>query len=246
MVCGTDPRGGRFFLSNFISYGELEELGEGLIRHYLEQTHIDKADRCIDIEGLANFLGLKVIFEAFAEDDLDKIGFLSDGKTLLKVRREGRIISVCFPLGTIVLDTFLRQDRESGRRRFTIAHEIAHYVLDRHNPMPQFHRLYDSEREYTIQELKARLTLTESQADRLAAAILMPRFTVMQALQEYNNGQKVKVYGQAVYANEDRKVIRKMAAQTGVSFAALQIRLQELDLLEFHPLGEYVNERILG
>ena len=232
-------------MSNFISYGELEELGEGLIRHYLEQTHIDKADRCIDIEGLANFLGLKVIFEAFAEDDLDKIGFLSDGKTLLKVRREGRIISVCFPLGTIVLDTFLRQDRESGRRRFTIAHEIAHYVLDRHNPMPQFHRLYDSEREYTIQELKARLTLTESQADRLAAAILMPRFTVMQALQEYNNGQKVKVYGQSVYAIEDRKAIRKMAAQAGVSFAAMQIRLQELDLLEFHPLGEYVNERIL-
>ena len=112
--------------------------------------------------------------------------------------------------------------------------------------MPQFHRLYDSGREYTIQELKARLTLTECQADRLAAAILMPRFTVMQALQEYNNGQKVKVYGQAVYANEDRKVIRKMAAQAGVSFAALQIRLQELDLLEFHPLGEYVNERILG
>jgi Zn-dependent peptidase ImmA (M78 family) len=165
---------------------------------------------------------------------------------MLKVMRDGRVIPVCFPLGTIVLDTFLLQDRESGRRRFTIAHEIAHHVLDRHNPMPQFHRIYDSEKEYTIQELKAHLTMTESQADRLAAAILMPRFTVLQALQDFNKGQKVKVYGQAVYANEDRKVIRKMASQAGVSFAAMQIRLQELDLLEFHPLDEYVEERILG
>lgn len=233
-------------MSNYISYSELEELGEGLIRHYLEQTHICKADRCIDIEGLANYLGLKVVFEIFAEEDPDKIGFLSDGKTMLKVMRDGRVIPVCFPLGTIVLDTFLLQDRESGRRRFTIAHEIAHHVLDRHNPMPQFHRIYDSEKEYTIQELKAHLTMTESQADRLAAAILMPRFTVLQALQDFNKGQKVKVYGQAVYANEDRKVIRKMASQAGVSFAAMQIRLQELDLLEFHPLDEYVEERILG
>jgi hypothetical protein len=39
--------------------------------------------------------------------------------------------------------------------------------------MPQFHRIYDSEKEYTVQELKAHLTMTESQADRLAAAILM-------------------------------------------------------------------------
>ena len=60
-------------MSNYISYGELEELGEGLIRHYLEQTHVAKADRCIDIEGLANYLGLKVVFEIFVEEDPDTL-----------------------------------------------------------------------------------------------------------------------------------------------------------------------------
>ncbi len=129
------------------------------------------AARCIDIEGLANYLGMTVVFETFAEEDRDKVGFLADGRTPLKVRRKGSIVSFCFPLGTIVLDSFLRQDKKSGRRRFTIAHEIAHSVIEKHNPVPQFHRIYDSEHGYTFQELKAQLTMTENQADQLVAVI---------------------------------------------------------------------------
>lgn len=32
----------------------------------------------------------------------------------------------------------------------------------------------------------------------------------------------------------------------GVSFSAMQIRLRELDLLEYHPLDEYVEKNLLG
>ena len=145
-----------------------------------------------------------------------------------------------------MLDSFLRQDKESGRRRFTIAHEIAHSVIEKHNPVPQFHRIYDSEHGYTFQELKAQLTMTENQADRLAAVILMPQFTVDQALRDFNKGRRIKVYGQNVYANEERRIISRMAAQVGVSFSAMQIRLRELDLLEYHPLDEYVEKNLLG
>ena len=60
MVCGAGPYGGGFFLSTYISNRELEELGEGLTRHYLENAHIHMAARCIDIEGLANYLGMTV------------------------------------------------------------------------------------------------------------------------------------------------------------------------------------------
>ena len=201
---------------------------------------------CIDIAGLANYLGMTVVFETFAEEDRDKVGFLADGRTPLKIRRKGSIVSFCFPLGTIVLDSFLRQDKESGRCRFTIAHEIAHSVIEKHNPVPQFHRIYDSEHGYTFQELKAQLTMTENQADRLAAVILMSQFTVDQALRDFNKGRRVKVYGQNVYANEERRIISRMAAQVGVSFSAMQIRLRELDLLEYHPLDEYVEKNLLG
>ena len=70
-------------MSTYISNRELEELGEGLTRHYLEQAHIHMAARCIDIEGLANYLGMTVVFETFAEEDRDKVGFLADGRTPL-------------------------------------------------------------------------------------------------------------------------------------------------------------------
>lgn len=105
---------------------------------------------------------------------------------------------------------------------------------------------YDSEHGYTFQELKAQLTMTENQADRLAAVILMPQFTVDQALRDFNKGRRIKVYGQNVYANEERRIISRMAAQVGVSFSAMQIRLRELDLLEYHPLDEYVEKNLLG
>ena len=58
-------------MSSIISNRELEELGEGLTRHYLEQARVHMAGRCIDIEGLANYLGLTVVFETFAEEDRD-------------------------------------------------------------------------------------------------------------------------------------------------------------------------------
>lgn len=102
-------------MNSYISNRELDELGNALVRRYLERSGVQGAERCIDIVGLANFLGLNVTYEIFAERDMDKIGFLADGQTPLMINRNGRIIPFLFPLGTIVLDSFLLKDRESGR-----------------------------------------------------------------------------------------------------------------------------------
>ena len=50
-------------MSSYISNRELDELGNGLVRRYLERSGMQGAERCIDIEGLANFLGLTVVYE---------------------------------------------------------------------------------------------------------------------------------------------------------------------------------------
>ena len=165
-------------MNSLISNRELDELGDGLVRHYLAHSGMQATARCIDIEGLANFLGLTVTYETFAEKDFDKIGFLSDGKTPLLVRRGGRVVSFLFPLGTIVLDVSLHADKESGRCRFTIAHEIAHFMIDQHRPAAQYHRTFDAEKKYSVAEMNELFNIVENQADRLAAAILMPRFMV--------------------------------------------------------------------
>jgi Zn-dependent peptidase ImmA (M78 family) len=202
--------------------------------------------RCIDIEGLANFLGLTVTYEIFAEKDFDKIGFLSDGKTPLLVRRGGRVVSFLFPLGTIVLDVSLHADKESGRCRFTIAHEIAHFMIDQHRPAAQYHRTFDAEKKYSVAEMNELFNIVENQADRLAAAILMPRFTVDRALDDFYKGKRIPVYGQNVIAPKEDKAISRMAAQIGVSYSAMLIRLRQFGLLDYHTVDEYFEKALHG
>ena len=233
-------------MKDYISNRELEELGNGLVASFFEWAGWIEAPKCVDIIGVAGFLGLDVVFEHFAEEEPDKIGFLSDGRTPLKIRRNGRVVSFLFPLGTIVLDAVLRTDAEIGRCRFTIAHEIAHHVICRHNPAPQFHQIYDTERDYSPEEMKRHLSAEEAQADRLAAVILMPEKTVMQALLDYHGGIPVTVYGDNVIHGDDKKAIRQMAACMGVSYTALLIRLKELKLLDYRPLSEYVDTTLRG
>ena len=201
-------------MNSLISNRELDELGDGLVRHYLAHSGMQATARCIDIEGLANFLGLTVTYETFAEKDFDKIGFLSDGKTPLLVRRNGRIVSFLFPLGTIVLDVSLHADKESGRCRFTIAHEIAHFMIDQHRPAAQYHRTFDAEKKYSVAEMNELFNIVENQADRLAAAILMPRFMVDRALDDFYKGKRIPVYGQNIIAPKEDKAISRMAASS--------------------------------
>jgi Zn-dependent peptidase ImmA (M78 family) len=232
-------------LKKCIPNRELDELGEGLVMAYIRKAGMKVLPKCVDIEGLANSLGLKVIYEEFAEDDYDKIGFLSNGMTPLKVKRGNKVVSFTFPLGTIVVDTNLRRVRESGKRRFTIAHEVAHYILDIHNPAPQYQREFDSEKSYSCEELKAQFNMAETQADKLAASLLMPYFIVETALRDFNNGNRLPVYGDSVLASKDRTKINKMAAQIGVSFTALMIRLRQFQMLDYHPVYEYIEANIM-
>ena len=233
-------------MNSLISNRELDELGDGLVRHYLAHSGMQATARCIDIEGLANFLGLTVTYETFAEKDFDKIGFLSDGKTPLLVRRGGRVVSFLFPLGTIALDVSLHADKESGRCRFTIAHEIAHFMIDQHRPAAQYHRTFDAEKKYSVAEMNELFNIVENQADRLAAAILMPRFMVDRALDDFYKGKRIPVYGQNIIAPKEDKAISRMAAQIGVSYSAMLIRLRQFGLLDYHPVDEYFEKALHG
>ena len=78
------------------SYEELDELGEGLIRQYLGK----EAERtcCVDIEGfVTDFLKLPLLYRSFAEEDSDKIGFIADGVTPLRVYEGGTVVRRVYP-----------------------------------------------------------------------------------------------------------------------------------------------------
>ena len=78
------------------------------------------------------------------EEDSDKIGFIADGVTPLRVCENGTVVRRVYSRGTIVIERCLRQEHESGRRCFTISHECAHYIMDRAVPSAAFHREFDN------------------------------------------------------------------------------------------------------
>ena len=147
------------------------------VREYLRKTKRYNA-LCVDIEGLVtDYLGLTVVYENIAEDDPNKIAFLSNGKRPLWVSRNEERIQVVFPKGTVVMDKVLLHENESSRRRFTLGHEGAHSVIAKQNPMQDvgcFHNEFDPERVYTIKDQKELMSFSETQADRLRRFFLCP------------------------------------------------------------------------
>lgn len=225
------------------SYEEIDELGEGLIRQYLGK----EAERtcCVDIEGfVTDFLKLPLLYRSFAEEDSDKIGFIADGVTPLRVYENGAVIRRVYPRGTIVIERYLRQERESSRRRFTISHECAHYIMDRVIPSAAFRREFDRERTYTQEDFKNLFSFREAQIDRMGAVLLMPRFMVHNVALMHGYTDRIPVYGDSVLRTADKLRIKQMANVMGVSFSAFLIRLRELGCLCYRPLAEYITEEM--
>ena len=191
------------------SYEELDELGEGLIRQYLGK----EAERtcCVDIEGfVTDFLKLPLLYRSFAEEDSDKIGFIADGVTPLRVYEGGTVVRRVYPRGTIVIERCLRREHESGRRRFTISHECAHYIMDRAVPSAAFHREFDIERIYSQEDFKNLFSFRETQVDRMGAALLMPRFMVHNVMISHGCSSCIPVFGDSILKLTDKRLIRQI------------------------------------
>lgn len=119
-----------------------------IIKHFTQEYPVDVA-------GIAEALGIKVW-----EDDLPGLSGVIEPDKL----RGG---SSGYSIVVNASDPY-------GRKRFTIAHEIAHYLLHRNRDTKQFKddRMYRS-------GISSQL---ESDANRLAADILMPRRLIRQLL----------------------------------------------------------------
>ena len=119
----------------FLRNSEIDELCEWLIYEYIGD---DGAGKPVDIIGFTTgFLKLTILYANIAEEDMSKLGFLADGRTPLLVSCKGQTVSHVFPEKTIVLDRFLKAEKERNRRFFTIAHEAFHYLNSLVNHVPQ-------------------------------------------------------------------------------------------------------------
>lgn len=105
------------------------------------------------------------------------------------------------------------------RRRFTLAHELGHYILHRFDKelfvdQKKFKVMYRDESSSTG-ELKQ-----EREANAFAAAILMPKEMLLKEIQKFHFD----------LAGEDEDMIKKLAAKFEVSTQAMTYRIANLNL----------------
>lgn len=231
-------------MKNYLSFKELDEIGESVIANYLGAK--SSVINSIDIEGFAKSLGLKIVNVCFAESDMGKAGFIADGISPLHVNINGKVIRKKYPEKTLVIDTYLQRKGEEHRRRFLIAHEIAHYIINQINnkQVAAFNTEFDSERQYNVDELKNMLNFNEVQADRLAAAMLMPRHLVIRTIEEKLGGQNIILYGNNIVDVKCKPLIKQLADSMGVSYQACYIRLKDLNLFDRRDMSEYLEKNI--
>lgn len=94
----------------------------------------------------------------------------------------------------------------TGRQRFTVAHELAHFLLHRD-------QIGDGLKDDVLYR-SSLSDLREAEANRLAAQILMPKEAVRKAVQDYGG--------------EPENLCASLAQAFGVSEAAMRIRIDNL------------------
>lgn len=87
---------------------------------------------------------------------------------------------------------------------------------------------------------KRQMSINEAFTNRAAACFLMPLFLVLRVLKKYNGGNKIVAYDGYVMAQDQKIIVQKMADAMGVNYSPLFTRLKELNLIDLHPIDEYL------
>ena len=224
-----------------IRKNEFDDLAEQILNEYLPE--VLKAPKAVDIRFLAeDCIVVNILEEKLYLENL--LGFITFADMILPISDDKEIeVSE----GTIILNVRLRSKKT--RWRFTVAHELAHWIL---------HRAYHCGncREYNFRKMgysyiacrtdktewgkknpkvaKTDEEWAEWQADNLAAALLMPKTTFIyaakQVLIQHGFDDLRLISGQDV--NRGIEVVKELANIFQVSMRAVRIRMRTFGMYE--------------
>lgn len=127
----------------------------------------DGSDDFTDVTKIAREIGLTVYEVLFNQKDIDGMIATEDSKTSI----------------------YVNKGNSEVRKRFTIAHEIGHYILHHDDSMEQDF-IVDYRQAIMNYETQEDL-IKETQANMFAAALLLPKDLVKEAWSKYKNIEKV-------------------------------------------------------
>lgn len=225
MVCGgkSVKEGSR--LSKFLSRADLERIAGTVVYRYYPQCGTLPVP--IDPSEVASLvMGLNISYYPLSEDGTI-LGMACFQNTEIGVRDSFGTHIIKLTGRDIVIDSSLRKD-QSGRRNFTIAHELAHHVLVRLYP-DDYQELLDCRKHVLYRGSRDPSDWDEWQADVMAAAILMPPETVLYCMYLFGLNERMDTENAVCKAKMYGRLC-DMAAYLDVSRKALAIRMRQMEL----------------
>lgn len=164
-------------------------------RQLLKKLNIE--DCPIDPEKIAESLGVKIVKMFFEKSDISGL--------LKRIGKDGNpVIAV-------------NETDPPARQKFTIAHEIGHYLLHKSENI-----MIDTEQVHFRDENSSTATsLKEIQANQFAAELLMPNYLLIEDLKTYINA------GKNILADLEG-ISSELSERYGVSREAMTIRIGSL------------------
>lgn len=215
----------------YLSREEIEKIAESIVCQY-KSALVPQKHLCyyIDPTELASLLGYSVDYQYLTKDG-SILGKTASGKLWITVYdANGNEIFYQLDDRTILIEKrLLFSPRNIGRKNFTIAHELAHQIINRKYPGTnrEEHRIFCDHR----RSAEHICDWHEWQADALAAALLLPKDAITDAMFLFGLGDKMKVLSRK-YSQYKYECFCDMAAYLQVSRTALAYRMEQLGLLE--------------
>lgn len=160
----------------------------------LKQTSLFK--QMIDVDAVAEALKISVNSQP-----------LEDGFSAFLLVKEGNATA------------FVNSDHHPNRQRFSLAHEIGHFILH-HQPSKKLDDLFLDKSLALYTRKDHHSNVMEREANEFAASLLMPK----DLIEKYIAKNDLNI--------EDEFDVSRLAMAFGVSEQALQIRLNKLHLAE--------------
>ena len=224
----------------FLSRSNIEELAQRIISRYKE-AFVSKNHLCynIDVNKLTSLLGYTIDYQYLTRDG-SILGKTASGRIWISVYDSDNT-EMFYELDgkTILIEKrLLFSPRNIGRKNFTIAHELAHQIIN--HAFPEGYgvnsRVFCDYRR-SVKPKKKVVDWHEWQADALAASLLLPSDAITDAMFIFGLGEKMKVLSRK-YSQYNYERFCDMTEYLQVSRTALAYRMEQLGLLDRNLLIE--------
>lgn len=221
---------------------QIEKISENIVKHFIPDALLTPIP--YDIESLMETgFNLTLEYQNLQPDGaiLGETIFKQGVRDIYKMEETLKCEQILVKEGTVLIDDSLLENREA-RLRFTLAHELGHWIFHQSfygTTEKRACRSYRRQRIYTSHyQVKSPVEWTEWQADTFAAAILIPRPTLRESLRQFlkqNNlsWRKLSDFSDNRSRENYTEFLKTIAQKYGVSKETARIRMNKLCGIHF-------------